>query len=104
LIRKMLEWADKLKKMPADDKIAVIFGALLGVLFAVLLSFWIGDLFRDVQVPIWPSGGRVKAPPTISVAPLIVGVLGFILAFFCIQVMVSMKSDLRKILPPYGPV
>lgn len=95
-VRQILSWSERFKKMPADDKIAFIFGALLGVLFAVLLSFWIGDLLRDVAVPL---GSRFMMP----VAPLIVGVIGMILVFLGIQGMMSMKSDLRKILPPYGP-
>lgn len=94
-VRQILSWSDRFRKMPTDDKIAFIIGALLGVLFAVLLSFWIGDLLRDVAVPL---GSRFMMP----VAPLIVGVLGMILVFIGIQGMMSMKSDLRKILPPYS--
>jgi uncharacterized protein YacL len=95
VIRQILTWSENLKKMPPDDKIAFIFGALLGILFAVLISFWIGDLLRDVNFSL---GSRFAMP----VAPLIVGVLGMVFVFLGVQGMISMKSELRKILPPYG--
>src|SRR5207248_9514560 len=71
VVRQLVVWAEKLRKMPADDKIAVIFGALLGVLFAVLLSISIGELLRPISVPIGP---RIAIP----VAPLTDGVVGSI--------------------------
>jgi uncharacterized protein YacL len=94
MMRQIVRWSENLRKMPPDDKIAFIFGALLGILFSVLLSFWIGDLLREVVVRPFPSF-------TIPVAPLIVGVLGIVFVFLGVQGMLSMKSELRKLLPPY---
>jgi uncharacterized protein YacL len=68
--------------MPANDKIALFFGALLGVIFTLLLSPII------IVIP--------------QVGKLLVFVVGLVLVYLGVQGMLSMKTELRKLLPPYN--
>ncbi len=92
LLRQIAYWTESLKKMPPDDKIAFIIGALVGILFTFLLTPLFSSLLMEAVVPI----GRLSIP----IAPLVVSVIGVILVFLGIQGMLSMKSELRKILAP----
>jgi uncharacterized protein YacL len=76
--------AASLQEMPANDKIALVFGVMLGLLFTLLVYPFL--------LPIEHIG-----------KPLVF-VVGFIFVFLGVQVSVSMKSELRKFLPPYGLV
>lgn len=76
--------AESLAEMPANDKIALAFGVLLGLLFALL---------------IYPF-----LLPIEHVGKPLVFVVGFILVFLGVQASMSMKTELRKFLPPYGLV
>lgn len=92
VVRQILFWGDSLKKMPADDKIAFIIGALVGILFTFLLSPLINNLFPEASIGV----GRLSIP----IAPMLSSVIGIVLVFLGIQGMVSMKTELRKILAP----
>jgi uncharacterized protein YacL len=102
IMRQLCHWSDNLRKMPADDKIAIIFGALLGVFFTFLISPVVQSLLMQVTTPgggATPtviSLGRISLP----VAPILLFVLGIIFVFFGIQGMMSMKSELRRIITP----
>jgi uncharacterized protein YacL len=96
LARQLVIWTEKIRKMPADDKVACFLGALVGVLFAVLVSIPISELLRGVSVPI---GHRFAVP----VAPLIVGLIGLVFISLGVQVVLSMKTDLRNMLRPAAP-
>ena len=72
-----------LQEMPANDKIALVVGVLLGLLFALLIS------------PIILSIEHFGKP--------LMFVVGFVLVYFGVQASMSMKTELRKFLPPYSP-
>jgi uncharacterized protein YacL len=79
--------AESLSEMPANDKIALVIGALLGFVFTLLLSLLLWNLF----------------PGREYIGRLLTLVIGIALLHLGIQGMMSMKSELRKLLPPYGP-
>jgi len=79
--------AESLSEMPANDKIALVIGALLGFLFTLLLAPLLWNLF----------------PGREYIGRLLTLVIGIALLHLGIQGMMSMKSELRKLLPPYGP-
>jgi uncharacterized protein YacL len=74
--------SESLREMPANDKIALVFGVMLGLLFTLLIYPFI--------LAIGPIG---KA---------LVFIVGVVLVFLGVQASLSMKSELRKFLPPYG--
>jgi uncharacterized protein YacL len=78
----LIKMADSLKEMPANDKIALLFGALLGVIFTLLLYPLIWHL---------PNVGK-----------LLTFVIGMVFVYLGVQGMMSMKTELRKLLPPYN--
>lgn len=102
IMRQLSSWSDNLKKLPADDKIAIILGALLGVFFTFLLQPVVQSLLMQVNTPggqATPAAislGRVAIP----VAPILLVVIGLVFVFFGIQGMLSMKSELRRIITP----
>jgi uncharacterized protein YacL len=79
--------AESLSEMPANDKIALVIGALLGFIFTLLLALLLWNLF----------------PGREYIGRLLTLVIGIGLLHLGIQGMMSMKSELRKLLPPYGP-
>jgi uncharacterized protein YacL len=79
--------AESLSEMPANDKIALVIGALLGFVFTLLLSLLLWNLF----------------PGREYIGRLLTLVIGIALLHLGIQGMMSMKSELRRLLPPYGP-
>jgi uncharacterized protein YacL len=83
-LNQLVRMADNLTEMPANDKIALLFGALLGVIFTLLLY------------PI------ILAIP--QVGKLLIFVIGLVFVYLGVQGMMSMKTELRKLLPPYGTV
>jgi uncharacterized protein YacL len=78
----LLVVTQSLQEMPANDKIALVVGVLLGLLFTLLLS------------PIILSIEHFGKP--------LLFVVGFVLVFLGVQASMSMKSELRKFLPPYS--
>jgi uncharacterized protein YacL len=76
--------AESLREMPANDKIALVVGVMLGLLFTLLIY------------PLILAIGPVGKP--------LLFVVGFVLVFLGVQASLSMKSELRKFLPPYGVV
>ncbi len=82
-LNQLVVLADSLREMPANDKIALVFGVMLGLLFTLL---------------IYPF-----LLPIEHVGKPLVFVVGFILVFLGVQASMSMKTELRKFLPPYGP-
>jgi uncharacterized protein YacL len=81
-VNQLVRVADSLTEMPANDKIALLFGALLGIIFTLLLYPIILSI---------PQVGR-----------LLIFVIGLVFVYLGVQGMMSMKSELRKLLPPYG--
>jgi uncharacterized protein YacL len=81
-VNQLVKVADNLTEMPANDKIALLFGALLGVIFTLLLYPII------VVIP--------------QVGKLLIFVVGLVFVYLGVQGMMSMKTELRKLLPPYG--
>lgn len=75
-----------LKEMPANDKLAVFFGAFTGLLFTLLLYPLFSNLDKVVE-------SRLPFGVMITLA------LGFVLVFVGIQASLSMKAELRKLLP-----
>jgi uncharacterized protein YacL len=74
--------AESLREMPANDKIALVFGVLLGLLFTLLIYPFV--------LTIGPIGKPLGF------------IVGFVLVFLGVQASLSMKTELRKFLPPYG--
>ena len=83
-INQVQKLAGSFSEMPANDKIALVTGALLGVIFTVLLS--------PILSQIRPIGMMLTL------------VAGIVLVYVGIQGMMSMKQELRKLFPPYGAV
>jgi uncharacterized protein YacL len=77
----LLVLTQSLQEMPANDKIALVVGVLLGLLFTLLLY--------PLIAPIEHFG-----------KPLMF-VLGFVLVYLGVQASMSMKTELRRFLPPY---
>lgn len=73
--------SESLKEMPPNDKIALVFGVLLGLLFTLLIY------------PILASIDHFGKP--------LMFVVGFVFVYLGVQASMSMKSELRKFLPPY---
>jgi len=73
---------ESLREMPANDKIALVFGVLLGLLFTLLIY------------PFLASTGPIGKLLTV--------LIGFVLVYLGVQASLSMKTELRKFLPPYG--
>jgi uncharacterized protein YacL len=82
VLNQLVTLADDLREMPADDKIALVSGALLGLVFTLLISPFL--------LPYRATG------------TLLLGLIGLVLIFLGVQASLSMKSELRKLLPPYG--
>jgi uncharacterized protein YacL len=82
----LLKMGDSLKEMPPNDKIAVVVGALLGIIFTLLVAPLLWNLF----------------PGREYVGRLLTIVMGIGLFYLGVQGMLSMKIELRKLLPPYG--
>jgi uncharacterized protein YacL len=82
----LMRSAESLSEMEPNDKIALVIGALVGIGFTVLLA----PILRSV-VPDRPSLGT-----------LLTLVAGVALLYLGVQAMMSMKMELRKLLPPYG--
>jgi uncharacterized protein YacL len=80
-LNRLVLLSESLKEMPPNDKIALVIGVLLGLLFTLLLY------------PIVASIDHFGKP--------LVFVVGFVLVFLGVQASMSMKSELRKFLPPY---
>ena len=78
----LLILTQNLQEMPVNDKIALVVGVLLGLLFTLLLS--------PIILPIEHFG-----------KPLLF-VVGFVLVYLGVQASMSMKTELRKFLPPYS--
>lgn len=76
----------ELREMPATDKIALGFGAVVGL----VMSFLISPMFAQFQ----------EAPLRIM---LFLGT-SIVLVFLTTQGATSMREELRKLLPPYGVV
>lgn len=102
MMRHIMHWSDNLKKMPADDKIAFIIGALLGIFFTFLLSPLITNLLKhpDAKGDLVDTAISLGPHFAIPLAPLIVAAAGIVLVFFGIQGMLSMKTELRRIITP----
>ncbi len=77
--------ADNLREMPANDKIALCFGAIIGLMLTFLLS------------PVLSGYGE----PLHTMLEL---AMAFIMVFLTTQGAMSMREELRKLLPPYGAV
>src|SRR5713101_4645275 len=73
--------AASLEEMPANDKIALVVGVLLGLLFTLLIY----PLLASIE----PFG-----------KPLMF-VIGVVLVYLGVQASLGMKTELRKFLPPY---
>jgi uncharacterized protein YacL len=82
----LLRMGESLKEMPPNDKIAIVVGAMLGIVFTLLLAPLLWNLFP----------GREYAGRLLTL------VIGIGLLYLCIQGMLSMKTEIRKLLPPYG--
>jgi uncharacterized protein YacL len=76
---------EKLREMPATDKIAVFVGALVGLLLSVLLH----PVLSQIEEPVLRL--------TLQLG------LTLILVFLATQAAISMREELRRLLPPYGP-
>jgi len=83
----LLRLGESVKEMPPNDKIAIVVGALLGIIFTLLLGPLLWNLFP----------GREYAGRLLTL------VVGIGVLYLCIQGMLSMKTEIRKLLPPYGP-
>lgn len=75
---------ERLREMPANDKIAVCVGAIIGLLLSVLLH----PVLSAIQEPV--------------VRILLQFGLTLVLVFLATQGAISMREELRKLLPPYG--
>src|SRR5262249_5713855 len=104
MMRHITLWSDNLKKMPPDDKIAFIVGAMLGVFFTFLLSPLITNLLKhpDARGDLVDAAIELGPRFAIPLAPLIVAAAGIVLVFFGIQAMLSMKTELRRLSTPGG--
>jgi uncharacterized protein YacL len=78
---------EQLRETPANDKIALCLGVIIGLVLTFLL------------VPIL-SLNQIKDPALRTV--LAIGI-AFIMVFLTTQGALSMREELRKLLPPYGP-
>ncbi|MFN3649053.1 MAG: PIN/TRAM domain-containing protein [Armatimonadota bacterium] len=78
--------AENLREMPANDKIALCVGAVIGL----LLTFLLVPLLNQITEPLL----RIT---------LGIGLL-FTMVFLATQGAMSMRDELRKLLPPYGAV
>jgi uncharacterized protein YacL len=78
----LMVMAENLREMPANDKIALVAGVLLGLLSTLLIY------------PVLMTITTIGKP--------LVFVVGFVLVFLGVQASLSMKTELRKFLPPYG--
>lgn len=79
--------AENLREMPANDKIALCVGALVGLIITVLLT------------PIFLN--QIEEP---LLRTLLAVALAFVIVFLTTQGAMSMREELRKLLPPYGAV
>jgi uncharacterized protein YacL len=77
--------AKNLREMPANDKIALCIGALVGLGLTALLH----PIFNQINEPF------LRGAVTVALA--------FVAVFLTTQGSLSMRDELRKILPPYGP-
>jgi uncharacterized protein YacL len=73
--------AASLEEMPANDKIALVFGVMLGLLFTLLIY------------PLLASIEHAGKP--------LMFVVGFVFVYLGVQASLSMKTELRRFLPPY---
>jgi uncharacterized protein YacL len=78
----LLVLTQSLQEMPANDKIALVVGVLLGLLFTLLIY------------PLLASIEHFGKP--------LMFVVGFVLVYLGVQASMSMKTELRKFLPPYS--
>lgn len=78
--------AEKIREMPVNDKIAVFVGALVGL----LLSFLLHPILNPISEPVL----RI----------LLTTGLAMVMVFLATQGAISMREELRKLLPPYGVV
>jgi uncharacterized protein YacL len=78
--------ADNLREMPANDKLALFFGAFMGL----LLTFFLHPFLNQITEPL------VRTSVTIS--------LTLVLLYLTTQGAMSMREELRKLLTPYGSV
>jgi uncharacterized protein YacL len=78
--------AENLREMPANDKIALCMGAIVGLVLAVLIH----PILNQIEEPI----------PRI----LLTVALALVLVFLTTQGALGMREELRKLLPPYGAV
>lgn len=78
---------EQLRETPANDKIALCLGVIIGLVLTFLL------------VPIL-SLNQIRDPALRTV--LAIGI-AFIMVFLTTQGALSMREELRKLLPPYGP-
>jgi uncharacterized protein YacL len=79
----LLTLSESLTEMPANDKIALVSGVLLGLLVTLL---------------VYPL-----IAPIEHVGKLLMFVVGIIMVYLGVQASLSMKTELRKFLPPYSP-
>jgi uncharacterized protein YacL len=84
----LMRSAESLTELPPNDKIALVIGALVGIGFTLLLAPILRSVFPDRP----------------GLGTLLTLVAGVALLYLGIQSMMSMKMELRKLLPPYGPV
>jgi uncharacterized protein YacL len=75
--------ADNLREMPANDKIALCVGAMVGL----FLTFLVHPILNPITEPM---------------RTLITLGLAFVMVFLTTQGAMSMREELRKLLPPYG--
>ena len=73
-----------LREMPANDKIALCIGALVGL----LLTFLVSPIIAQLEDPLLRA--------------LLMVTIGFVLVFLTTQGAMSMREEMRKILTPYG--
>jgi len=73
--------AASLEEMPANDKIALVVGVMLGLLFTLLIY------------PLLASIEHAGKP--------LMFVIGFVFVYLGVQASLSMKTELRRFLPPY---
>ncbi len=76
--------AASLREMPTNDKFALLFGALVGLVLTILL----GPILNQVEDQL------LRATLTAGMA--------CVLIFLTTQAASSMRDELRKLLPPYG--
>jgi uncharacterized protein YacL len=77
---------ENLREMPANDKIAICLGALVGLVITFLLLPILG--LNQIKEPV--------------LGTLLTLSLGFVMVFLTTQGAMSMREELRKLLPPYG--